>query len=191
MPSSDQASQKSQPSIARASRGGGRPCCDVARGAGNDGSPMDRTSDRVPLRKRFAFVAGNACRPATPAHRSPILRSHRCRLPRTDYTNMTTALSHIDCSSAPPVPRRVPHRRFRKAARYDLAGPPACASRLTSDDAARSATLPLGTLTRRFAQNKSEIAGLGCRQVNFASAVFSLEHSSIRQGSHEFNWGVA
>lgn len=48
MPSSDQASQISQPSIARASSGGGRPCCDVARGAGSDGSPMEGTSDRLP-----------------------------------------------------------------------------------------------------------------------------------------------
>jgi hypothetical protein len=34
MPSSDQASQISRPCIARASGGGGRPCRDVARGAG-------------------------------------------------------------------------------------------------------------------------------------------------------------
>jgi hypothetical protein len=34
MLSSDQASQISQPCIARASGGGGRRCCDVARGAG-------------------------------------------------------------------------------------------------------------------------------------------------------------
>src|SRR3979409_1685087 len=33
--------------------------------------------------------------------------------------------------------------------------------------AARSVPLPLETLTRRFAQNKSEIDGLGCHQVNF------------------------
>jgi hypothetical protein len=34
MPSSDQASQISRPCTARASGGGGRPCCDVARGGG-------------------------------------------------------------------------------------------------------------------------------------------------------------
>ena len=48
--------------------------------------------------------------------------------------------------------------------------------------AASQAVLLPETLTRRFAQNNSEIDGLGCRQVNFASAVFSLEHSLIRQG---------
>jgi hypothetical protein len=34
-----------------------------------------------------------------------------------------------------------------------------------------------------FAQNNSEIDGLGCHQVNFASAVFLLEHLSIRPGA--------
>src|SRR6185369_12011028 len=48
--------------------------------------------------------------------------------------------------------------------------------------AAPPALLLLGTLTRRFAQNNTENDGLGCHQVNFASAVFSLEHSLIRQG---------
>ena len=47
--------------------------------------------------------------------------------------------------------------------------------------AARTGLLLSGTLTQRFAQNNTEIDGLGCHQVNFASAEFSLEHFSIRQ----------
>ena len=47
---------------------------------------------------------------------------------------------------------------------------------------AQPALLLLGTLTRRFPQNSSADDGLGCHLVNFASAVFSLEHSLIRQG---------
>jgi hypothetical protein len=69
-----------------------------------------------------------------PANRSLMLRSHRRRFPPADPTHMTTALSHFDGSSAPPVSRRTPHRRPGKAARYDLAWPRPCASRLTSDD---------------------------------------------------------
>ena len=48
MPPSDQASQKSPLSIARASLGGDRPHCDVAGGAGSDGSPMDKTDRPSP-----------------------------------------------------------------------------------------------------------------------------------------------
>jgi hypothetical protein len=46
-------------------------------------------------------------------------------------------------------------------------------------------------LTRRFAQNKSEIAELGCHQVNFCLGRFLLEDLSIRQGSHDVKWGIA
>jgi hypothetical protein len=47
MPSSDPASQKSPLSIARAALGGNRPRCDVARGAGSDGLPMEATLSAI------------------------------------------------------------------------------------------------------------------------------------------------
>jgi hypothetical protein len=47
MPPCDQASQTSPLSIARATLGGDRPCCDLADGAGS-GSPMDKTDRPSP-----------------------------------------------------------------------------------------------------------------------------------------------
>lgn len=77
----------------------------------------------------------------------------------------------VHCA-APPAGRR----------EYDVE-PQARASRLTANDHRWPAMLFLRTLTLMFAQNNSETDGLGCHQVNFASAVFLLEHLSIRPGA--------
>jgi hypothetical protein len=179
MPSSDQANQKSQPCFARASRGGGRPCCDRARGAGSDGSPIDRASNRPSPR----FVpAGDACPSIFDPAKSPTPLPGRA-LHKYDNRVVPYRLQQgatgIGTSRASALRESGEVRPFLTS------------SVRVKVTAARSAMLPLGTLTRRFAQNNTENAGPGCRQVNFASVDFLFEHSSIRQGSHDFNWGVA
>lgn len=65
------------------------------------------------------------------------------------------------------------------------------ASRLTAYDHRRPEMLLLGRLTPMFAQNNSEIDGLGCHQVNFASAVFYLNICRSVRGRVRVNRGVA
>ena len=102
-------------------------------------------------------------------------------LPACGLQKYDNRIVHFHCGATPASgPRKDDEER-----------PQARASRLTADDRRRSAILPLETLTLKFTQNNSEIDGLGFHQVNFASAVFSREHSLIRPGVHTSNRGVA
>jgi hypothetical protein len=65
------------------------------------------------------------------------------------------------------------------------------ASRLTADYQSRPPLRPLYALTRRFAQNYMEIAGLGYHRVNLRLPVFDLKIYRAPRVAHALSWSVA